>query len=302
MGGFEALKNNMNLILGTALWGWTIPENTCFEILDEFYQSGFRGIDTATNYPINKDKRYFRFAETVLKKWIDANGVNDLKVTIKTGSIDNNGSTENNLTYSSLIMSHDYYREKFEDNLDTFMVHWDNRDDEESISQTISSLNVIRRKCRVGLSGIKNPGIYFKYLKKTDTVSSIQIKHNIFESHYARYSHFHDLVSFVAYGINAGGLKFDNEYHALSSISVRSVNTSSYHACLTDLQSLISDSKICRSFNDVSMVYAINSPGISGIISGASSRKQMKETIESFNNLLQLDTSKLYRRLVEIRI
>ena len=137
-------------------------------------------------------------------KWIEANGINDLKITIKAGSIDNSGLPENNLTYSFLIMSHEYYREKFEDNLDTFMVHWDNRDDEESILKTIDSLKIIRKKCRVGLSGIKNPGIYFKYLKKTDTVSSIQIKHNIFESYYDRYAHFHDLVRFVAYGINAG--------------------------------------------------------------------------------------------------
>ena len=301
MRGFEALKNNMDLILGTALWGWTIPENTCFEILDEFYKNGFRGIDTATNYPINKDPKFFRFAEAVIMKWIEANGINDLKITIKAGSIDNSGLPENNLTYSFLIMSHEYYREKFEDNLDTFMVHWDNRDDEESILKTIDSLKIIRKKCRVGLSGIKDPRIYFEYLKKTDTVSSIQIKHNIFESHYARYSHFHDLVSFVAYGINAGGLKFDNEYHALSSISVRSVNASSYQHCLADLQSLISDYGICRSFNDVSMVYAINSPGISGIISGASSKKQIKETIDSFHNLLQGDTSTLYHRLLEIQ-
>jgi aryl-alcohol dehydrogenase-like predicted oxidoreductase len=154
MGGFEALRNNMDLILGTALWGWTIPENTCFEILDEFYKNGFRGIDTATNYPINKDPKFFRFAEAVIMKWIEANGINDLKITIKAGSIDNSGLPENNLTYSFLIMSHEYYREKFEDNLDTFMVHWDNRDDEESILKTIDSLKIIRKKCKVGLSGM----------------------------------------------------------------------------------------------------------------------------------------------------
>ena len=29
----------MDLILGTSLWGWTVSEKSCFELLDEFYKS-----------------------------------------------------------------------------------------------------------------------------------------------------------------------------------------------------------------------------------------------------------------------
>lgn len=291
----------MDLILGTSLWGWTVSENTCFEILDEFYDNNFREIDTATNYPINKDSRFFRFAETIIKNWIRLNGINDLIITIKVGSIDNSGSADNNLSYSFLIMSQDYYLETFTSNLGTFMIHWDNRNDEEDISQTICALNIINMKNKVGLSGIKEPEIYHKYLKDNNITIPVQIKHNIFTSQYNRYKIFHGLGRFVAYGINAGGLKLTNEYTSTNSAIVRGISTSQYQKYLPYLRELISNSADCKSLNDLSMIYAFNSPYIEGMISGASSRNQIKETIRSFNSYSQFDTSKLYHDLLKFQ-
>jgi len=291
----------MDLILGTSLWGWTVPENTCFEILDEFYRNNFRQIDTATNYPINRDSRCFRSAETILNKWILSNGINDLRITVKVGSIDNSGSADNNLSYSYLIMSRDYYFETFTNNFDTLMIHWDNRTAEESIYQTICALNIINKKNNVGLSGIKEPEIYHHYLKEYNIPIAIQIKHNIFESHYDRYKIFHGLGRFFAYGLNAGGLKLTNEYKPTSSASAREISTAPYEEYLPYLRELISNSEICRSFNDLSMVYAFNSPNIAGLISGASSRIQIQETIRSFRSFSQFDTSELYRDLLNFQ-
>ena len=291
----------MKLILGTALWGWVVPKATCFEILDEFYKNNFRKIDTATNYPINKDNKYFRFAETIIEEWISANGVNDLEITIKVGSVDNSGSPVNNLTFSFLMMSQDYYLEKFESNVDTLMIHWDNRNSEESISQSIRALYTINKKVKVGLSGIKYPEIYYKYLKDNNIISSIQIKHNLFDSYYDKYKPFLGLSRFDAYGINAGGLKLNSKYTATSSASIRGITVSSYQSYLVNLQILISNSKICNSFNDICMIYALNSPGLGGIISGTSSKGQIKETINSFKHVLPLDTSKLYHDLLNFQ-
>jgi len=67
------------------------------------------------------------------------------------------------------------------------------------------------------------------------------------------------------------------------------------------LRELISNSEICRSFNDLSMVYAFNSPNIAGLISGASSRIQIQETIRSFRSFSQFDTSELYRDLLNFQ-
>ena len=83
--------NHKDLILGTSLWGWTVKKKECFKILDTFYNNGYRWIDTATNYPINSDEKYFRYAENLIAEWIKNNDINDLKIISKIGSLNNLG-------------------------------------------------------------------------------------------------------------------------------------------------------------------------------------------------------------------
>ena len=85
------------------MWGWSIDRSNCFKLLDYYYEKGFREVDTATNYPINKNKVYFRYAENTIQDWVKTNGVNNLKVIIKVGSLSNDGSTEINLNKSFLF-------------------------------------------------------------------------------------------------------------------------------------------------------------------------------------------------------
>jgi len=47
--------NTVQPLLGTAMWGWTVSRPVCFDLLDTFYAAGFRQIDAAVNYPINKN-------------------------------------------------------------------------------------------------------------------------------------------------------------------------------------------------------------------------------------------------------
>ncbi len=92
------------LILGTAMWGWTTPRETAFAMLDEWYSRGFREVDTATNYPIDRDPEHFRLAEKILLEWIAAHGVTDLEVMMKIGSVNNLRSPEHLLTKSFILM------------------------------------------------------------------------------------------------------------------------------------------------------------------------------------------------------
>ena len=62
----------MPLILGTAMWGWTTSPAMAMTLLDQFYAAGGRAVDTATNYPINKNPGDFRQAERMLADWIRA--------------------------------------------------------------------------------------------------------------------------------------------------------------------------------------------------------------------------------------
>ena len=49
-------------LLGSAMWGEWVEEAEVYKMLDIFYDSGFRGIDIATNYPINGKKVNFKQA------------------------------------------------------------------------------------------------------------------------------------------------------------------------------------------------------------------------------------------------
>ena len=62
------------LVLGTAMWGWTVDKVTAFQLLDAWYAAGQRKVDTATNYPIDRVPEHFRLAEQILAEWIRANG------------------------------------------------------------------------------------------------------------------------------------------------------------------------------------------------------------------------------------
>ncbi|MEN0006767.1 MAG: aldo/keto reductase, partial [Bacteroidota bacterium] len=196
------------LILGTAMWGWTTSPQQCFALLDYFYEAGFREIDAATNYPINKNPADFRKSEQILLEWIKANGINDLKVMIKVGSVNNLRTPEHNLQKSFLLVMLDEYRYLFGDNLDTFMIHWDNREDEQAIHASYEALQQAQQLgFRVGLSGIKHPAIHAKVNEQFQLDVRIQFKHNLLYSDYQRYAPFHGKQRFITYGINAGGLK-----------------------------------------------------------------------------------------------
>ena len=83
------MEKKKELVLGTAQWGWTIGRETAFEILEYWSGAGFRSIDCATNYPINRQPECFRAAEGILSDFILAHGLKDLDVTMKVGSMDN---------------------------------------------------------------------------------------------------------------------------------------------------------------------------------------------------------------------
>ena len=202
------------LLLGTAQWGWTVSKSEAFQLLDSWLAAGNKGIDAATNYPINKLPEQFRAAEKILLEYIQAHGLQDLQVTMKVGSVNNMRTPEINLSPSFLHMIATEYQRVFTSNLQTVMLHWDNRSDEQEIRQTAEALLQIRQNLGLqpGLSGIKHPEIYAPSLKDLGLVADIQVKHNVLQSDISRYTPIYSGASgdehrFFAYGINAGGRK-----------------------------------------------------------------------------------------------
>lgn len=292
----------MHLILGSALWGWTITKTTAFQLLDYFYAQGCRQIDAATNYPINKNPADFRRSEKILQEWIQAHGVGDLEIIMKVGSLNNMRGPENNLTKSFLLMSLDDYQSKFGSNLNTFMIHWDNRRDASAIEESLQAFDYAREEgMSLGLSGIKYPEIYFELNRKRDLDFSIQIKHNLLRSDYERYAPFCGKKRFQTYGINAGGLKFDpKRYHDKSSLRVRGGDTSGLHPLVPKLQNLIqaANQKPERppllSFNHCGLTFAFHSPDVKGILLGCSRLEQLEDSVQFYRHLLAFDYEDVY--------
>ncbi|NUQ23060.1 MAG: aldo/keto reductase [Saprospiraceae bacterium] len=293
------------LILGTAMWGWTMDAHICFSVLDTFYEAGFRGVDAATNYPINRQPEDFRLSERILCDWIKTHGVPDLRVMMKVGSVDNMRSPDNNLHKSFLLMCLDDYRELLGSNLDMLMIHWDNREDESEIAQTLEALALVcAAGLKVGLSGIRFPEAYAKANEAFNLDFYIQIKHNLLQSDYNKYKSFHGERRFLAYGINAGGVKLNAaDYASQSSLSVRGGDTSNQSPLIAGLKSWLDSqqAKHVSDFNQCSMTYAYHSEDIAGLLIGPSKVDQLRDTIDFYNKLQQTDYQDIYNQLIELK-
>ena len=291
-----------DLLLGTAMWGWTLEPTTCFAILDHFYEAGFRQVDSATNYPINKNAADFRKTNEILDTWIKAHQVHDLKVTMKIGSVNNMGTPDHNLTKSFIIINIDDYLQQFGSNLDTIMIHWDNRHLVGAIDATIDGLTVAReRGLRVGLSGIRHPEIYYEINHGYQLNFRIQIKHNLFRSDYEKYRSFHGHKRFITYGINGGGVKLDVPTSLDSqTIQARGIDPAVYKEKLKALKKVIKKKPWkgqIQSMNQCGMIHAYHHPDIEGILIGPSSPEQLRESMLFYHQLHSGTFQEFYEQL-----
>jgi len=295
-------------ILGTAMWGWTTPRERCFEMLDHFYQAGYREVDTATNYPINKNAEDFRLAEKLLLEWIGTHGVKDLKVMMKVGSLNNMMTPDQNLSKSFLLLLLNEYRQFFGDNLDTFMVHWDNRDQQEEIEQTFEAFEEAQQQgLRLGLSGIKHPGLYATVNEKYRFQFRIQIKHNLLQSTLSHYQSLSSAGRFITYGINAGGLKLNpDQYTQSSSLAARGGDIQEVPPIVGQLKRLIQEVNhgesrpAINSMNQCGMVFAYHTPRVEGILLGTSRLSQLKESLSFYESLKNHDYEDFYEKLKQL--
>lgn len=273
-------------VLGTAMWGWTIEPAECHRILDAYYEGGGRWIDGATNYPINKQAEDFRKAEQILFDWIKTRGIDDLKVIMKVGSINNLGGSENNLSPSFLLLCAQEYQHMFGRQLQCLMIHWDNRSDRSEIAASLDALQNLEG-VEMGLSGIRHPELYAEVLEDLNLDPLwLQLKHNVIYSDYERYRSLHRKVLCIAYGINAGGLKLDpSVYSDRASLLARGGKHEQYQELVQGLQGLVQDyakmdaRPALQKMNHLGLLYALSHPGIEKVLLGVSSVEQLKDSL-----------------------
>lgn len=296
------------LILGTAMWGWTTEKATAFKLLDQFYGRGYREVDGATNYPINKNPEDFRRAEHILLQWINAHGITDLKVMMKVGSVNNMRTPECNLSKSFLLIMLDEYRYALGDNLDTLMLHWDNREAATEVEETFEFFQRAKDLgYRVGLSGIRHPEVHDQVNETFGFDLRIQMKHNLLQSDYGRYAPFHGQPRFIAYGVNAGGIKLDpGTYHRDSSLKARGGDTETPHAIVAPLQQVLAEANThtarpaVANMNHCGMAYSYHSPDVAGILIGPSRPEQLESTLNFHAALQRYDYSDFYEGLKSV--
>ena len=303
-------KQFPDLILGTGMWGQTVSKSEAFLMLNKFYEAGFRRIDTATNYPINKNPRDFRAAENILCEWINTRKINNLRIICKFGSVNNMFTPEHNLSKSFVLMNAQEYRNKFGDNAKTLMIHWDNRDDKSAITETYEGLKIAEISgWKIGLSGIKFPTLHAELNQDYKFDFLIEIKHNPFESSYEHYSPFHsNQRRFIAYGTTGGGIKLDEKYSDSSSLILRNKlaenqkeNIGKVKLILKKVNSNQERPKIEQMF-ELGMINASYHSEMQGIILGCSRLEQLESSIAFYENLYQFDYLDVYQELTALKL
>ena len=305
----KKMKNdlkNIAPILGTAMWGWTTPKEVAFALLDEFYKRGFREVDGATNYPINKNPKDWRAAENILQEWITAHGVHDLEIMMKVGSLNNLKTPDHNLSKSFLLLNFEAYKSMFGDNLKTWMIHWDNRDDKEAVFETFEMFQIAKNKgFRIGFSGLKYPEIYADLNKEFDFDFRIQMKHNLLHSDYEKYHFFHGKRRFITYGINAGGIKLDAQnYHQNSSLKARAADWQPPTPILQKAQAAVqfanqnNNRPALSTFNHLGMIYAFYHADIAGILLGTSRLQQLSDSLDFMKQMQEMDYRDVFEKLI----
>lgn len=306
---------NKTLLLGTAQWAWTRSKAQAFALLDAWLKAGFRHIDMATNYPINRNPADFRAAENILREYIQAHGLQDLDVTIKIGSLDNMRSPEVNLQASFIQMMSEEYRRLFGTNLGCVMFHWDNRSERADIRASLEALEGASRALgvRAGLSGIAHPQVYAQALEGMDIPLDIQLKHNPLHSDFARYKPFLALESsipkpvFYAYGLNAGGVKLDQNFKEDSTFLARGGQIVALLPMLEKLNNLLPIWNAVvrppvKTMNQLGLIYAHFHPDLSGIVLGASTPVQLEETLGFWRNFEVFDYQDVFAGIQKISI
>ena len=289
---FQISPDKKIIVLGTAPWGWGVDRSMAYQMLDRFIMQGGRIVDTATNYPINKRPEDFGLAVKWISDWIVSNGTKDLCVLVKVGATDNMGGSRVNLCSSFILEAADYIKKCFGASLTGVAVHWDNRGNAENdgslIAQTVHTMSKLQSEgLLIGFSGVCRPDLYLSAAPELSDKWWIQVKENVL-SNTARseYQKYFPQSTYLAYGINMGGLKHEQPAEN-SSIVLRGINyPNDMIKSFTDF--INSDHGLNpspKSFNDLALLISYLNPSLSGIIIGPRNITQIDSTIYYWNRL-----------------
>ena len=276
---------NKKIALGTALWGWKIERKSCLQLLDFFYETHGRYIDTASNYPINGVLSQRYLAEDILSEWIRVNNCPDLKVIYKIGSIENQNISNNNLSSGYLDEEINRFLEKSQLKTIIPMIHWDDSANKEDIQNVVQFL-VDQPFDSIGFSGIKNISLYRNVISTNNFKLPVyfEAKSNVIDSNVTDYFGFNNSRIF-AYGIGATGLKLINSYSNDSSFRIVKGQDKHEKYLTKDVRTRISriqaQNKNLMDVYDIGIALAENNERLYGYIIAPRTLGQLKKTLDT---------------------
>jgi hypothetical protein len=132
----------------------------------------------------------------------------------------------------------------------------------------------------IGLSGVRHPELYAKAAPDLMDRWWIQIKHNAMtDAAYRHYAAFHHKAKFLAYGLNAGGIKLDSDDKSKSALARGVSAPADLQLFKNALAALRGYELAPRNLNELSILLALANPDIYGILSGPSRRSHVAETM-----------------------
>lgn len=282
------------IVLGTAMWGWSVTKKEAYSLLDNYFESGGSLIDTASNYPINKCKKDHGLAISWLSDWRKSNPSSKMSLIVKIGSKNNLGGPKIDLTPKNILESTKKMSDLFENSLSCVSIHWDNRCDKVSdllsIDQTVEAMTRVHDSgLQVGLSGIKNPKQYYLSNPSLSSKWVIQVKES-FITKDARlfYEKYFPRARYLAYGINMGGIKLEthDNYVGLRKIKV---DPELIERARIFIQSNEVLNPRPKTFNQLSLALAHNNSSLAGVVIGPSNLEQLEESMKYWMDLQMAD-------------
>ena len=279
------MSREINLIFGTGQWHPGMGKYDFYKLLDTFYENGFKYIETATSYPICGDMQYFRQTEKLISDWIKRHKTNDIKIIVRVGEINNSlKDIKLNLTFSYILMLVDNYLNLFKDNLDSIIIAADDRSKKAEIIKTLEALIICHEEygLNIGISQIKNQGLYYKILKELKFKPKIIVK-DYFSSVAKDYMPFlKDNYEFIIDALNF----YQPVYKSKISKLLNWCKNNNFGELTT--------------IDHINILFCCYSDSVSGYITNPSTNEELSENILVLGRFNLKNFNEVYNKLMEI--
>ncbi len=288
---------------GCNVFGWTIDENTSFEILDAFIGSGCNFIDTADVYSRWKQGNKGGESETIIGNWLHKRGKrNDVIVATKVGSDMGEGDGKT-LRKDYILKEADKSLQRLQtDYIDLYQTHFD--DESLPVDEALEAYQKLKESGKIRWIGTSNmsaerlvKSLQISKEKRYACYQTLQPEYNLYERKHFEEAYqqicLENHVSVITYFSLASGF-LTGKYRSEADLgkSQRGGGIKKYlnkrgFAILHALD------EVSKRYNTtpatVSLAWLIAQPAVAAPIASATSKQQLKSLTDAADLVLDED-------------